>query len=156
MSRIRRVNSYKSPYLPMHKLSDMKAYGHQSTDSVNKVESVPPVSDEQPQFNKYVKLSSSKEAKQELNTLNRRFETVTLHLEKYEELRRSQEKLQQLEHELKQMIQFISIQVEDEASNIYGISVSKQIVQKLVQQKMRQGELSPPGRIDTSHIRLSK
>src|SRR5690554_4840146 len=102
MSRIRRVDSYRNPYLPMHKVSDMKAYGHQSTDSVNRVESVLPVNDEQPQFNKYVKLEPSSESEQEHHhTLNRRFETVTLHLEKYEELRKSQEELKQLKEELK-------------------------------------------------------
>lgn len=167
MTRIRRVDSYKNPYLPISKLSHMNAYGSDPVDAINRVDPVPPMNNELTQVNKYMDIREDGESNraetrsdsstgetQTVSELARNhgslhskkgFETVTMNLERYEQMRQDVERLKQLEEELSRMMKYVTTPpalegTRGEGEEGYSIQINKKELKKFMNQRISENE----------------
>lgn len=177
MTRIRRNDSYKSPYLPISKMSHMNAYGTDPVDAVNRVEPVPPMHNELTQVNKYMEIkeklvpgkdkenSTTPDGKtQTVSELaftrgslypSKELEKVTLNLGQYEQMRQDVERLKKLEAELSRIIQYFPALTGSEAEGTanYSIQINKEDLKTFMNQRIQRNP-HHKGQINITHIDL--
>jgi vacuolar-type H+-ATPase subunit I/STV1 len=161
MTRIRRVDSYRNPYLAINQLRKKIAYGSNPVDGVKAVEPAAAFYNDltEPEED-YEHLHNSNSGGGEKQTLKqtisqyelsqsgftppkRGLETVTLQLERYDQMRKDQEKLQQLEKELAQMIHFSLVTSTVHESKAVKIRIDKERVKQYVTERIHNSSKLP-------------
>jgi hypothetical protein len=171
MTKIRRINSYKNPYLPISKLSHMNAYGADPVDAVHKVDPVPPMENELTQVNKYMDIKDERESPKNKSTGDtqtvseltrnqgsvhpkKNFETVTMNLGRYEQMRKDVERLKQLEEDLSRMIQYFPDPTSIEGAEGYRIQIKRDAVKEFTNKQISSADLHSDREIDITEIKL--